>query len=332
MSRLQHRRHQRQNNWSIVDKILPGNALHIVVGNSNVGKTTWLMQILYQWAHGEPVLGFESHPCPWVYVSLDRASWETDKLLIRVGLEHWDAPIFSIEEVTNTAYGYSLETILNHPHFNGIKLFVIEGLQGLIPSPGPRQSQNQAEMQWIIGIRQMLFASQRAIIAVTHPPKSKRTEVYASSRSETLGSQSIGACSGTMIHVNNVYDEADNKLDQRELSLDGKDFRQFSVLYDIDQKDGRFLNPQIGSSGKELKESERRASVNQDNLDMWLMARPLGPIRTAEMISWGESQGISRTTVFRWIQRALERKILVKLSIEGLYQKSIDPEGSTLLQ
>lgn len=339
-SRLAYRASLRERSWWLVDKLLPGNTIHTLVGGSGSGKTTWLLQQLYEWEKGNNFLGYKSHPCPWTYVSLDRKTWETDKTLTRIGLgpELWDPPIFGMTDLEPNAYtnGFTIETILMHPWFKDVKLFVIEGLQMLLPDTKAGQSQNKVEMMWMNQVADRLFANGQSIIAVTHNPKMKRGETFTSGRANMLGSVSIGASSSTMITVDKVHQEptddaANSELDQRIVTLDGRDFKAFSILYDIDNR-GTFVNPQYGATPSAVKESSYKADIMSGNLDIWLMSLPAVPMKSSEMQSYATAQGISRATMYRWIESALARKILKQIG-HGLYLKdidNIDAEASTL--
>lgn len=320
MSRLYARLGMREREWDVIEKIWPGNAVHLVSGQSGAGKTTWLLQVLYNWEKSIALWGYKSHPCPWVYVSIDRATHETDKTLRRIGIEDWDAPIYSIEDITNVQYGYSMDTILQHPKFAHCRLFVIEGLQALIPSPGPRQSQNQCEMQWMVGLRQHLLATQRTIIAVTHPPKSKKGESSLQGRSDVLGSQSLGATAGTMIKVDHMVDEEGQELDQRLVTFDGRDFKKFSLVYEIDEF-GRFRNPQEFKTNHQTGEQiKARGSANLVTLDQWLLSRPAGPFQFSEMLMLGQTHKISEATLKRWLDAAIKRGLVARIA-HGMYQR-----------
>lgn len=323
ISRMNHREEVRKKTWYLIEKLLPGGTVNMLIGGSGVGKTTWLMQMLYQWEQGIPILGHDSNPVPWVYISFDRASWEADSTLDRLGIRDWDAPIFSIEEIASTEFGFSIDGILDDYRFRDIRFFVVEGMQALVPAPARGQSQNQVEMLWMINLRKKLFEQQRAILFVTHPPKSKRAEsLYTSDRSETLGSQSIGATVGTMIHILPDFDEEGQETDKRHVRWDGKKFKKFTVQYTIDQTNGRFTSPEIASSVQKHKEEAIMNSAAFANLDAWLFSLPLQPLKTSQIESFASTIGISRATAQRWLKDGERRGLLTKLSF-GLWQKHL---------
>jgi hypothetical protein len=332
-SRLAYRKSLRERSWFLVDKLLAGNTAHVIVGDSGSNKTTWIMQTLYDWQQGKPILGNTSHPCSWAYISLDRLTWQTDDTLRRIGLGEWDIPCFSMNELApnSSVEGFSIETILRHPWLQETKLLVIDGFQVILPDAKAGQSQNKLEMIWMNQLANRLFDLGKAIIGITHSPKTKKGESFSSARSSMLGSVSIGAAADTVITISKVHQPDDNAdLDQRIVSFSGKQFKDFSVLYDIDDH-GMFTNPQVGAKPAIAIADSFKATVQSSNLDLWLMSLPMQPLKTADMIAYGEAQGIGRSTVYRWIEASVKSKILRKID-HGSYIKCIEtmlaPEGA----
>lgn len=313
----------------IIDTLLPTGGVHILAGGSGAGKTTWLLQQLYEWSNGRTVLGFTGHLCNWAYISCDRSLRDIFETLSRLQLESvWEAPLYALEEITDFQNGLSIDTIFNHPLFRDTKFFVLEGFQALIPDPPRGMSQNKHEMIWLMQLRDRLAKNDCTILAVTHPPKQKEKEKYISKRSNVLGSVSIGATVGTMIWVDSLpKDDEDVKAqgtqseDQRIVSIDLRNAKAIDVIYDIDER-GRFVNPSIAHGLKATVATSLSNSVSQANLDMWLLSQPHREYQRKELVTiLGNSFHISEATVKRWLSSAVERGIVQQTGF-GRYSKA----------
>jgi AAA domain len=299
-SRLAHRKQLRESQNFIVDVILPAEEIHGVVGDSGGGKTTWLMPQLYDFTHGKPVLGYESHPCPWVYISCDRSTRATDLTLLRLGLGEWDAPIFAIEDL---GLGKDPDLMKIRNLFHLTKLFVIEGLQALIPDPPKGRNQNKHEMLWVAELRQNFLCDGRTIIFTTHSPKLKKGETYTNSRSAMLGSQSLIASCGTLITVE-APAESKDATDERIVTVKPRNVPTFSIAYSRDQ-DGRFITE---------KEADAELSVG-----IRLLAWPIEQILTTDQVrEW--FGGCYREKSQRWLQEKVKSGELDRIA-QGKYRK-----------
>jgi RecA-family ATPase len=193
-SRLAHRERLRTKERFIVDTIFPAGALHVIGGPSGIGKTTWLLQSLHEWEQGKPILGFPSHPCKWVYVSLDRSLLDGDRTLRRIGLADWNIPMYSIEEICERDTVTKRITVepdlfMVANRFEDVELIVVEGLQGFLPDIKRGQTQNKAEQLWMVKIRDEILNTGKTIIATTHSPKAEDNTKSANNRKAFLGSQ-----------------------------------------------------------------------------------------------------------------------------------------------
>lgn len=306
----------------------------MVVGGSGSMKTTFLLQMLHEWEQGHDVLGYKSHPCDWAYIACDRHMWEADKTLCRIGLADWDAPIFSTHELFNFGTGFTIEDILHHDYFRPCKLIVIEGLQALIPDTRAGQAQNKVELNWMNAINKFLFETGKTVILVTHNPKMKTGEKFASDRADVLGSVSIGASTSTMIHVREVEDKQNPDTDKRIVTLNGRDFKAFSVLYDVDPQ-GRLVNPTTDTVDVIAAQTGKMNSISEhichNNMDLWLTSLPVMPMKASDILTYGDSVGYSRSSVYRWIDSASRRGLMKKIDY-GVYMKVIELEENSPLQ
>jgi len=326
LSTLAKRRDIEAREFWLVDNLLPGGNLHMIVGGSGAGKTTWLFQILHQWSQGLPIAGHRSHPQPWVYISCDRGMQDTTQTLRRIGLQDWDCPVFAITDLLDLNNGINIQQILEHRAFQGIKVFIIDGLQFLLPDTRPGQSQNKVEMTWVAQLRAMYLEKGYTIIGITHRPKKNVTSGSdkQNTRTDALGSASLMACAGTIVKVEEAPQDADQEADQRMVHWNGKQFKEFAQLYDIDDK-GRFVNERThwipGALSDEML-AQQQEEGNQ--FDLWLLSTPDEHFKTADIeAEIMQKFRVSRATVTRWIRSAVARGLLVKID-HGRYRKGFE--------
>src|SRR2546425_5842464 len=88
----------------LIDVILPEREVSLLGGPAGSGKTTWALQTLVeQWQRGKDVLGFKSHPVPWMYVSSDRSLDSVSATLERIKVPSRDVRVVScVDEELDT--------------------------------------------------------------------------------------------------------------------------------------------------------------------------------------------------------------------------------------
>ncbi len=289
-SRINMRRKLRTREKPIIEQILMTETINLIGGPSGIGKSTLLFQLLYEWSHGQRIFGkFKSFPCPFVYISNDRSTLETDRTLRRLGYGDWDIPIFGIEDIAATP---SIEAVFSR--FRNVGLFVIEGLQAMIPEGSG--DQNKREMAWAMGIRRTLAQRGAALLATTHVPKSKPDSGH--SRNNFLMSASLHACMSTMISFDIPAafrpggPRHGQRTGDREVLIHLRDHPDLLLNFTREQN-GRF---------KLIDEDY----VKEVNLDTWFDALPIGAIvSTKELQKRIEASGMSLATGYRW-RRELE--------------------------
>lgn len=326
LTRREVREQIRLNERFIIDTILPNGAFHILTGPSGIGKTTWLCQMLFDWEQGKSVLGFASHPCQWVYVSLDRTLSETDRTLRRLGLEQWEMPCYNMAElIPRSASGQiELEPHINqimaaHPH---AELYVIEGLQGLTPNTARGQSQNKAELIFMLRIQDAILSKGKTILAVTHPPKSGNG---GNDREGILGSQALIGAASTIIKFDvppDVNGNAQqllgvNQPNERLVTIMGRDFPNIYLNYDRMPNGGFDLSSRIiqpSKSGDALV-----TDVYETHADkLLLLDMRLGSVNgyvelaLRDLKQWGRDIGLGDNSVSTWIKRAFDDGKLLK--------------------
>jgi len=78
----------------LIDQILPRHETSLLAGPSGAGKTRFLLPAMVKsWEKGLPVLGFKSHPVPWVYVASDRSEESVKRTLETMSIDPESFPI-----------------------------------------------------------------------------------------------------------------------------------------------------------------------------------------------------------------------------------------------
>lgn len=291
--------YQASEKW-VVDPIFPAGAMHLIGGPSGSGKTTWLLQQLWEWEQGLPLLGkYKSNPCSWVYICCDRSLRETTKTLHRLGYHNWDFEAYALEDLLPQINGrVKPPDLTDHimKRFPNHELFVIEGLQALMPDVAKGRSQNKQELLWALDLRLILGPQNKTIIATTHNPKvNVAGGVTQDERSKFLGSQGfIGTCS-TMVGI----EKHPKKDDQRNVKIMGRNFADIQVLYTRDNR-GMF---QLEGIDGETVESE----TDQD-VGLLTHAGVLKEFTAAQMhdrVGTGTSLKTIRRTLHRLVEQGL---------------------------
>src|SRR5258708_3308179 len=115
----------------LIETILPAQEVHLIGGPSGSGKSTWVLQTLVlDWQNSKPVLGFKSHPVPWIYISADRSLASVHRTLERMHIDPMLLRIYSAVDEQCTDLCTIIEKCIKmEPQ---PRLLVIEGLQSLI--------------------------------------------------------------------------------------------------------------------------------------------------------------------------------------------------------
>lgn len=305
-NRLAYRRELERDDRFIISPVFPVGGLHLIAGDSGMGKSSWLLPILYDWSQGFAVMGgLMSYPCEWVYVALDRSIRDLNRTLRRLGLEDWDIPAYGIEELCtrdeqNKIVPPSLLDI--HLTFPKAQLIVLEGLQALIPNTGRGQSQNKAESLWIIEQRDRIFNQGITVIATEHKPKSSDTGGRV--RTSGLGSASLPGGCGTIVAFD--YPESAKKektvayTDDRIVYLSGHNFAPYSLEYTRDHV-GRFVLQTIRSGTQtDIVSTDEDMFFQLDTqLSAWNADQTLPLLM---MQSWADVHTVSKEKLGVWLR------------------------------
>lgn len=329
LTHIERRLSLRPSDSFIIDPILPNAAMHVISGPPDIGKTTWLLQLLYDWEHGKIVLGgCKSNPCEWVYVSLDRSLRDTDRTLRRLELDNWDMPAFAIEEVIerNANKKIDLEPSIFQivKRFPDAKLIVLEGLQMLMPNMGRGQSMNKAQGMWVIRVRDEILNAGKTIIAVNHTPKGGGA---AHDRENMLGAQGLIGGLGTSMIFGLPPDDSGkeqgmlgpNQTDMRLLTVLPKNSPKLYLSYTFG-KNGRLeLDSSITTKSEpdkpDIKQLEVFDTISDIRriLDMHLLAfEGQSEIAVKQVLIWARDAGIAVEHANSWLSGQVRDGRLVR--------------------
>lgn len=293
-----------QEKW-IIDTILPAGCFHVLSGPPAIGKTTWMLQQLYEWENGRPVLGFASRPCSWAYLATEKSLLASDKRLRGLGLGDWQVEMYSVESVlprlasggidtTGDVFG-RIMTKLKH-----VDLLVLEGIQSFMPKAGKGQSQNQCELLWMASLRDTLIRNNmKTIIATTHDVKSlpQGTDV-GNSRARVLGTQGFIGSIETTILIEST-EKANSKCYDRKVTVMGREFADIELTYERGAG-GRFVETAVDGQVIETETDKELAYLT------WLaMSCPIGSKDALK--KWDDLAMGAKATFHRFVDR-LERE------------------------
>lgn len=163
----------------LIDDILVQREIHLMAGVSGAGKTTWLLQSLYNdWQNGLPVLGKGSHPVPWVYIASDRSEESYHRRLTSLKI-----PPQNISLVPAWDRGLTFCGVQDAIEKTDAKLAVIEAFSSFVDPPA-----NYHQVKCFLQHAQRWAAKRDlTIIGVMESPKMKPYEKYEHARQRVSG-------------------------------------------------------------------------------------------------------------------------------------------------
>jgi RecA-family ATPase len=287
----------------LVDGLLPAHEVHLLGGSSGSGKTTFSFQVfLAEWQQGNAIFGHESHPVPYVYVSLDRSRSSVTRTLERLGLTEAITRLVCQEDIAETSVtiGAVMDEVMKA--YPDSKLIVIEGFQLLV---GEKGNGYTSVARMLKKAARICSKYKLTIIGVCHSPKMKIDESFQHPREMLLGSVSWGAYSDTIITLN---------LDENTgiISVHVMPRNAASEKHELRFGENGVLEHVI------YKNKKHSMCVKIASL------APGRPVTRVEILSWGKSMKIGSRTCEAAIQLCLENKVLESLDA-GIYERSDSP-------
>lgn len=181
----------------IIKDVFPSRRVHLLGGASNVGKTRWILPTMVEWSKGHPIMGFQSFPKPWAYVSGDRLLIEAQETIKGLGLDLRDIPIIPAFGDKNKSWG----AVLGDAADMKVEVLVWEGFGDLAPDP-----QRKAQVREFLGRisaycvgGEKHFPNGLTIIGIMETPKMKPQERYRNPRERISGAASWGYHTSTVL-------------------------------------------------------------------------------------------------------------------------------------
>lgn len=299
----------------LIEGILPAGESHLIGGASGSGKTTWIFQnFLAEWQQGNPVFEHDSHPVPYVYVSLDRSRSSVTRTLRRLKLTEQIKRVICLDEMPEECLELSAVVKYALTKYPDSKLIIIEGFALM---SGEKTNGYTAVGKLMRKAARMCVKMKITIIGVCHAPKLKADEQFQHSRELLLGSVSWAAYSDTIIVLN--MDEASGiinvKVMPRNAAMETHGMR-FGA--------GGVLEPTI-------KGSKREFIINR------IVKLPTGrPITRTEIQQWATTYHVSPRTADEALKKNVEDGVLTQIS-PGIYERSqlsppvSDPENDIIV-
>lgn len=197
---------------------MPAQEVHLLTGDSNAGKTRWLIGALLEWEQGLPILGCKSNPVPWAYASPDRTGRSFERTLNGMGLSLTQVPFIE----AFGAHSKRMEQIVQVAAEHKVELLVIEGFQKFVEPPGQgRQVQEFLEYLSKKTERSREFPNGLTFLGVAESPKMKPKERYEDPRQRVSGAAAWAYYSET-VFVMERKNPKDNRDPERILHVSPK--------------------------------------------------------------------------------------------------------------
>lgn len=238
----------------LIDKLLPASRIHLIGGNSNAGKTRFLLPMLLEWQAGMPILGLESNPVPWAYVVGDRLLVEAHDTCRAMAIDPDRIPMIPAFGEKNKRW----ESVINEAAKRKIGFLVWEGFSDFCRGEKKKDVREYLSSLAAYCHSSDFFNNSLTILGVMEAPKLKSHERYDDPRQRISGLASWGYHASSVLVV-----EAARPLDMecpdRILHCSLKNTTSFSVAGSFDDNGRlRFLPRQL--TPEELL--QRRKHVN----------------------------------------------------------------------
>src|SRR5271169_1674953 len=191
----------------LLDGLLPTGEVHVLVGSSGIGKSSFLYDFINRWQHEEKIFGRKATRYPYIILSNDRSKAGIIRTLQRLGL---NPKLFYIKETLGIAYkgGYmpdgrtplmsDLEFIIREcvKKQPELRVVFVEGLH-IGQAEGNDYGATSRSLKGLNALCQRLSLT---IVGTTHTPKyTPKRGAAQSSREAILGSVANGGMIETVI-------------------------------------------------------------------------------------------------------------------------------------
>jgi RecA-family ATPase len=193
----------------LIDVILPARETSLMAGPSGAGKTRfWLPMMIHEWSKGLSVLGFKSHPVPWVYVASDRSEKSVHATLSDMGIHPSTFPMIPAWDRAMT-----ISQILDAVKQHQAKFAVIEAFGSFVES-----RHHCAIKQFLQAYHKMARGMDLTTLGIMESPKQKPHERYDNPRQRVSGFAAWAHFTETIVLVEFIA-PADVSNSQRLLTI-----------------------------------------------------------------------------------------------------------------
>lgn len=272
----------------LIDQILPTRMIHLVSGPSGVGKTTFLLQLLNDWAAGADVLGRKSFPVPFCFMSCARGRDETADIISRCDLSSIPPEsLVTLPRDRSLPEDVSIEAALRlaKTRVPGLKLLVLDSIGVLCRG---RITEHNIVADFLRKVHDICTHEHLTIIGTGPHGKDAQGEP----RSRFLGSVAWGEHASTMVVLEGKEDSQD-----RIVRVMGAGFAPETHIYEL------------GDDGKFILANDESAGFG--GLDMHLgKLQPGEEFETSTAFGWAKTMDLSRATLNRWLSQRLTDGII----------------------
>lgn len=184
----------------LIEDILPAHRVHLLAGDSDAGKTRFMLPMLCDWAKSKLIGGHASHPVPWAYVVGDRMVEEACETISEMKIPQEEIRVVPGFGRHNKTF---LQVLLAIQKLNPMpELLAIEGFGDYT-----RDSLNRFAVREFLSMTSTYcipstnFKNGLTILGVMESPKQKATERYANPRQRVSGCASWGYHTSTVIVI-----------------------------------------------------------------------------------------------------------------------------------
>jgi hypothetical protein len=296
----------------LVDGLFTTRTVHLIIGPSGAGKTTWISQVIRDWRIGLPILGRASHPKPFGYISLDRGYDEYGDIWKKVGLVE-DFPMYFMREQEGWWTGSARwKTIIQdiaqeHPD---VKVWFLDGLTNI--TPDGKIIDYGVVAQFLLEMGAWCEHKNLTIMGLGHTTKLKEGSGIVQARECAIGSVAWAAYSSGLVKVMPT-NPGDADCPLRTINLQPRGSAPQTIEYTFTDQGvlEMIVNPETPPVSSEEFTKAMQA----------LEEFPLGEeFAIADLVEKWE--GVPKTTRYRWLEKLVSKDIrAIEKVRHGIYRR-----------
>ena len=285
----------------LLDGLLPTGEVHVLVGSSGIGKSTFLYDFINRWQHEENIFGRKATRYPYIILSNDRSKAGIIRTLQRLEL---NPKLFNIKETLGTVYagGYKadgtpqmsdLEFTIRQcvKKHRELRVIFVEGLH-IGQAEGNDYGATSRSLKGLNALCQELHLT---IVGTTHTPKyTPKYGGLGSTREAILGSVANGGMIETVITF-------------------ARDRGTIKVVVIPRQEPPLTFWYKWSEAGK-LVETEEPVNEAEETFEMWLSDKaPHTVVSMKEIIKFFDDMKMSSKSAYKAKDKAVKMGLLKDL-------------------